>query len=289
MKIGLLAFIASYTADPATIARKCETLGFDALFIPEHPIIPVNHRTPYPAGDGKIPPIYSQMPDPFVSLAFAAAASSKIKLGTGICLVPERDPILLAKEIATLDLYSGGRFIFEIGAGWLADESEIMGVEFKRRWPITRDYVRAMKELWTKPEASFEGEYVKFPAVKHYPKPVQKPHPPIHIGAGGSGLGPNDRALKNVVAIGDGWSPIGITPENIAPELEKLNRLCSEAGRDFSKMTISVYQLASRGDPRPELKRYQQVGVHRLIVSAPSLAPDKAERELEELARTYLN
>jgi probable F420-dependent oxidoreductase len=289
MKIGLLGFIASYTADPGTIARKCEALGFDALFIPEHPIIPVKHRTPYPTGDGTIPSIYSQMPDPFVSLAFAAAATSKIKLGTGICLVPERDPILLAKEIATLDLYSGGRFIFEIGAGWLADESEIMGIEFKKRWPITREYVRAMKELWTKPEASFEGEFVKFPPVKHNPKPLQKPHPPIHIGAGGSGLGPNERALKNVVAIADGWSPIGISPENIAPELEKLKRMCAEAGRDFSKMTISVYQLASRSDPRAEINKYEQVGVHRLIISAPSLAPDKAERELEELARNYLN
>ncbi|MDO8432603.1 MAG: LLM class F420-dependent oxidoreductase [Candidatus Binatus sp.] len=289
MKIGLLAFVTETTVDPGAVARKCESLGFDAIFIPEHPIIPVTHRTPYPAGDGKIPENYSHMPDPFVSLAIAAAATSKIKLGTGICLVPERDPILLAKEVATLDFYSGGRFIFEIGAGWLADESEIMGIDFKKRWPITREYVRAMKQLWTQPEPSFDGEYVKFPPVRHYPKPVQKPHPPIHIGAGGSGLGPNDRALKNVVAIADGWSPIGISPEALVPELEKLKQMCGEAGRDFSKLTISIYQLAAQNDPKPEIARYERAGVHRIIISTNHLEPGRADRELESLARIYLN
>jgi probable F420-dependent oxidoreductase len=288
MKIGLLAFIADYTADPAAVARKCEALGFESIFIPEHPIIPVNFRTKVPGGR-ELPRIYSHMPDPFVSLAIAAGATSRIRLGTGICLVPERNPILLAKEVATLDVFSNGRFIFEIGAGWLAEETEIMGADFAKRWKITREYVRAMKELWTKPEPSFEGEFIKFPPVHHNPKPRQKPHPPIHIGAGGSGLGPNERALENVVAIGDGWSPIGIAPADLAPQLAKLKDMCAQAGRDFRAMEISVYMLANPpGDPRELIKRYADAGVHRLILSVPSLAPDRAERELEAMARAYI-
>ena len=149
MKIGVLAFTNEETPDPATVARKCEELGFESLFFPEHPIIPVEHRTPYPLGDGKIPEPYAHMPDPFITLALAASATKRIRLGTGICLVPERDPIMLAKEVATIDYYSGGRFIFGIGAGWLADETEIMGVEFKKRWEVTQEYVMAMKAPYT--------------------------------------------------------------------------------------------------------------------------------------------
>jgi probable F420-dependent oxidoreductase len=288
MKFGILAFVTETTVNPGPMARKIEQLGFDSLFIPEHPIIPVTHRTPYPAGDGKIPENYSHMPDPFIALTVAAAATSTLKLGTGICLVPERNPILLAKEVATLDFYSAGRFIFEIGAGWLADESEIMGVDFKKRWAITREYVRAMKELWTKVDASFEGEHVKFPPVRHYPKPVQMPHPPIHIGAGGGGLGPNERALKNVVAIGDGWSPVNISAAAIVPELEKLKRLCGEAGRDFSKLAISVYHLSDEIIPKSEIANYQRAGVQRIILAANHLEPARAEKGLEAIARSYL-
>src|SRR5580704_18771240 len=180
MKIGVLGFVASHTATPGAIAQKAEALGFESFCLPEHPIIPVKHKTPYPASaDGVIPDSYARMIDPFVGLALAAAVTKKIGLGTGICLVPERDTIMLAKEVATLDFYSGGRFIFGIGAGWLADETEIMGVEFKKRWEVTQEYVMAMKALWTQTESSFSGQYVRFPKVKSYPKPVQKPHPPI--------------------------------------------------------------------------------------------------------------
>ncbi|MFZ1122385.1 MAG: LLM class F420-dependent oxidoreductase, partial [Candidatus Binataceae bacterium] len=218
MKIGLQAFVTDNTANPANVARKAEALGFDSIFIPEHPIIPIHHRTPYPMGDGTIPEFYAHMPDPFVSLALAAGATTRMKLATGICLVPERDPIVMAKEISTLDHFSGGRFLFGIGAGWLADESEIMGVEFKRRWPMTREYIAAMKELWTKPEPSFEGEFVRFPKVKFFPKPAQKPHPPIIIGAGGMGLN-CERPLKDTVEMGDGWMPLGLTPAQLSTEL----------------------------------------------------------------------
>ena len=164
MKIGIFALLSEMTLDPVSVARRCEELGFESIWVPEHAIIPVHTKVPYPALDGKIPDVYTRFPDPFVLLGMMASVTRTLKLGTAICLVPERHPLALAKEVATLDYYSGGRFLFGIGAGWQAEESEIMGVDFPRRWPITREYVRAMKELWTKPEASFEGRFLKFPA-----------------------------------------------------------------------------------------------------------------------------
>ncbi len=287
MKVGLLAFITDTSASPAAIARKAETLGFDSLWLPEHPIIPVYHRTPYPAGDGKIPENYAHLPDPFVALALAAGATTRIKLGTGICLVPEREPLVLAKEVATLDLYSGGRVLFGIGGGWLADETEIFGVEFRRRWPVTREYVAAMKRLWTASEASFEGRYVKFPPVKSYPKPAQKPHPPVIVGAGGLGAG-NERALHDVVSMGDGWMPIVLTPPQLAEELGKLRRMCGEAGRDYSRIDISMLLMAPGDDPARELREYEAAGAQRLVLTVNALEPGVYERELERFARDYL-
>ncbi len=288
MKIGILGFVASHTAPPGAIAQKAEALGFESFYLPEHPIIPVTHKTRYPlSADGEIPENYAQMIDPFVGLALAAAVTKRIGLGTGICLVPERDPIVLAKEVATLDFYSGGRFIFGIGAGWLADESEIMGVNFKRRWPMTRECVRAMKELWTKPEASFKGEFINFPPVKSNPKPARKPHPPIHIGAGG--IGPSmERALKDTVAIGDGWAPLGLTPDVLAVELGKLKKMCAEAGRDYSKLEISMY-FPAQGDPKRVREQYREAGAHRLIFLLDSPTAGKYEKELEDLAKSWLN
>jgi probable F420-dependent oxidoreductase len=289
MKIGLLAFVTSQTADPASLARKCEVLGFESFYLPEHPIIPVKHKTPYPLSkDGSIPEPYAQMVDPFICLALAAAATKTIGLGTGICLVPERHPIILAKEVATLDYYSGGRFIFGIGAGWLRDESEIMGVDFKQRWPVTREYIRAMKELWTKPEASFDGEFIKFPPVKCNPKPARKPHPPVHIGAGG--VGPHmERALRDTVAIGDGWAPLGLTPDALATELGKLEKMCTEAGRDFTQLEITMYAPQVVGDPKRVREHYREAGAHRLVFLNDSPMVASYERQLEELARAWID
>ena len=218
MKIGILALLSEMTLDPVSVARRCEELGFESIWAPEHAIIPVHTKVPYPALDGKIPDVYTRFPDPFVLLGMMASVTRTLKLGTGICLVPERHPLALAKEVATLDYYSGGRFLFGIGAGWQAEESEIMGVDFPRRWPITREYVRAMKELWTKPEASFEGRFLKFPPVISNPKPAHKPHPPIFIGAGGLNW-KRERAIHDTVAIGDGWMPVTLDPKDLASDL----------------------------------------------------------------------
>jgi probable F420-dependent oxidoreductase len=159
--------------------------------------------------DGVIPESYAHFVDPFVALARASGVTKTIKLGTGIVLVPERHPLLLAKEIATLDLFSGGRFLFGIGAGWLREETQIMGGDFDHRWTQTRESILAMKELWTKPAAEFHGKYYDFPPVKSFPKPAQKPHPPVLLGGGATNV------LQRVVAWGDGWLPNRITPDKL--------------------------------------------------------------------------
>lgn len=294
MKIGVSLFVNERTAKPEQLFRRAEELGFDALIVPEHAIIPVKHKTPYPAGGGEIPDWYSHMPDPFVLLGLAAAVTSRIKLMTGICLVPEHNPLVLAKQVATVDVCSGGRMWFGIGAGWLADETEIMGVEFAKRWPVTRECIRAMKELWTKPEASFEGKYIKFPAVKSFPKPAHKPHPPVLIGANGGAKGP-ERVLRDVVEIGDGWMPLQLKPEKLAENLVTLKKMCADAGRDFSRMDITMFRPFEREDIKRTFEEYEAAGCHRMVVGTEALyrkgvalEPATWEKEMEELARRYL-
>jgi probable F420-dependent oxidoreductase len=292
MKIGILNFVAESTVDPATLARKCEALGFESLFLAEHPVVPTHYTRPdgtRRVPDGKTPEVLCRISDLFVALSFAAAATTRLKIGTGICLVPERPPLLLAKEVATLDLYSGGRLIFGIGAGWLAEESELMGVDFRRRWQMTRECVKAMKQLWTTEESSFEGRWVKFPPVYCYPKPLQKPHPPILIGAGGmqGGFKP-ERALRDTVAIGDGWAPIGLSPEQLAQGLSTLKQLCREAGRDFSQLDITLFSAPGLKEGRHTIDQYRDAGATRMVLFPPPFAPDKAEAELAELAHTYI-
>ncbi|MGH8013075.1 MAG: LLM class F420-dependent oxidoreductase [Candidatus Binataceae bacterium] len=282
MKFGILAWVAAHTAGVAEVARLCEAAGFESFFMAEHPVMPSEIITRLPRGNGKIPDVYAHMMDPFVGLAVAAAVTTRMKLGTGICLVPERDPKLLAKEVATLDLVSGGRFIFGIGAGWLREESRAMGVDFRRRWDITLECIRAIKELWTHDGAEFHGEFVNFPALCSNPKPLQRPHPPIHVGAGG------DRALRNTVTIGDGWAPIALSPLQATVELAKLRRMCDEAGRDFNQLEITVYGPVG-ADAKHAVEEYSQAGVHRLVLMNASLSPERYEAEIESFARTWFN
>jgi probable F420-dependent oxidoreductase len=220
VKIGILAYINENTAPADVVARQAENLGFESIWLPEHPIMSASFKPPQTrvseeayqerAGDW-----YARIPDPFVLLTAAAAATTRIRIATGICLVPEHEPITLAKTVATLDYCSNGRLLFGIGAGGIPEVSRIMGVDFRRRWDVTAEYIRAMKQLWTAQESRFEGEFIRFPPVKCFPKPRQKPHPPIHVGAGG--ITPNYlRALKNTVAFGDGWAPLAVNPQRLA-------------------------------------------------------------------------
>jgi probable F420-dependent oxidoreductase len=203
MHYGVLMFPTDYAIAPHELARAAEERGFESVFFPEHTHIPTSRRSPYPAG-GELPKEYSHTHDLFVALGAAAAATTKIKIGAGICLVVERDPITTAKEVATVDQLSNGRFIFGIGGGWNAEEMENHGTVFTTRWKLLRERVLAMKEIWTKDEAEFHGEFVDFDPIWSWPKPVQKPHPPILMGGG------TNSARQRVVDFCDGWLPIGI-------------------------------------------------------------------------------
>jgi probable F420-dependent oxidoreductase len=291
VKIGILAYINENTAPADVVARRCEELGFESIWLPEHPIMSASFRPPQTpvseeayqdrAGDW-----YARLPDPFVLLTMAAAATTRIRIATGICLVPEHEPITLAKTVATLDYYSNGRLLFGIGAGGIPEVSQIMGIDFRRRWEVTGEYVGAMKELWTSDESSFTGEFVRFPAVKCFPKPRQKPHPPVHIGAGG--ITPDyRRALRNTVAFGDGWAPLAVPPQRLAQDLNTLRELCARAGRDFSAIEISIFFPIEQPDARETIRAYEDAGAHRLVFNLWS--PQTNDPALEELARLYID
>ena len=222
----------------------------------------------------------SDIADPFLALARASAVTTTLKLGTGICLVPERNPLLLAKEIATLDYFSNGRVLFGIGAGWLQEETEIMGGDFAHRWSQTREAILAMKELWTKEEAEYHGTFYDFPPVRSFPKPAQQPHPPVLLG----GLARN--VFQRVVAWGDGWMPIRVTPEEVKMGRATLDALAAAAGRDPSAIDITVFGQTS--DPEA-LQRFAEAGANRVIVRLPTTLSEAALTELEQMAARVLS
>lgn len=261
MKIGVFEFCIDRSVDPAVIAKRAEELGFASYWVPEHPIVPVKTTSPYPASDdGLIPDEYGRITDPFVSLARASAVTTKIELGTGICLVPERNPLELAKEVATLDHFSGGRFIFGIGAGWLREETEIMGGDFDHRWGQTKDAVLAMKELWTKDEAEYHGKYYDFPAVRSFPKPAQKPHPPVYMG------GSSKYVFKRVVEWGDGWMPVLSPVEDIKAGRQRLNEMAEAAGRDPKEISVLAFGFPEKFRTRAAMDELAAAGVDQATV-----------------------
>lgn len=280
MKVGIFHYLSTaYSIDPAVLAKRAEELGFDSVWLPEHPIFPVTTVSPFPLG-GPIPHFYAEIIDPFVGLARASAVTQTIKLGTGICLVPERNPLLLAKEIATLDHFSGGRFIFGIGAGWVKEETEIMGGDFAHRWTQTQEAIMAMKALWSKEEAEYHGRYYDFPPVRSFPKPAQKPHPPIFLG---SVTSPN--VFKRIVAWGDGWMPVGVSLEQIKHGREALNELAAQAGRDPRSIQIVAFFVP----PDPEaLKAFEDAGADAALVALETSGEKEALRKLEEIALRVL-
>ena len=262
MNVGVFHFATPDTARPVDVARKAEALGFESLWMGEHPIIPVQTSTPYPlTEDGKIPDFYSRLCDPFMGLSAAAAVTEKLKLGTGVCLVTERNPILLAKEIATLDHNSNGRVLLGVGAGWLKEEVEILGASFPRRFLHLRERVEAMRELWTKDEAEYHGQVVDFPAVRCIPKPVQKPYPPVLLGAHG------EKGLQRVARWADGWCPLAPKPDELRANLKTLKQLMDDAGRDFQQLRVSVFLGMQDGTPCADLiKHYEDAGAERVII-----------------------
>ena len=283
MDIGVFFFTSGESADPAIVAKKAEDLGFASIWAPEHPVLPVHTTVGYPAApDQPIPRTVGIISDPFVALARASATTTKIKLGTGICLVPERNPLLLAKEIATLDHYSGGRFLFGIGAGWQKEETEIMGGDFLRRWTQTRDSILAMKELWTTDESEYHGKYYDFPAVKCFPKPAQKPHPPVLLG------GSAKNVFKRTVEWGDGWMPVSVSPKTIKQGRETLNELATAAGRDPASISVMAFGQPGQLRKKENLEGLEEAGAEHAIIWLNKFNEAEVIDELETLAAELL-
>src|SRR5712671_866692 len=251
MRIGACYFPTDYGINLAELGRALEDRGFDSLFVPEHTHIPVSRKSPFPGG-GELPKRYAHTHDPFVGLAFAAAATKKLTIGTGICLVPQHEPIVTAKAIASLDQLSGGRFVFGIGGGWNVDEMENHGARHATRFKLMRERVLAMKALWTEKEASFHGEMVNFDPVWSYPKPAQKPHPPILLG------GETDYTLRRVVEYCDGWFPRPGRGFEIVEQLRRLHRMAEDKGRDPKTLSTSVFRAPPE---KPVLDEYRAAGV----------------------------
>ena len=279
MKVGVNVSVNSNTMDIGAIAKKAEELGFESIWMAEHPIIPVHTTSKYGGTpDGSIPESMSDMADPFICLAIASATTSKIMLGTSICLVPEHNPLVQAKQIAALDFHSGGRFIFGIGTGWLREETEIMGGDFDHRWTQAREAIEAMKELWTKDEAEYHGRYYDFPPVRVFPKPVQKPHPSVFLG------GAAKNVFKRVATYGDGWMPVRATPDGIKAGRASLDELADAAGRDPKNIEILIYGASSRD----EIKQMEEAGATMATVRLPSTESGQALPGLEKLAEEML-
>ena len=275
MRIGICYFPTDYGIDIRELACAVEERGFDSLLLPEHTHIPTSRRTPFPGG-GELPKCYSHTHDPFVALSFAAAATTKILLGTGICLIPQRDPIVTAKCVASLDRLSNGRFLFGIGGGWNVDEMENHGARYETRFKLLRERILAMKALWTQEEAAFHGEMVNFDPVWSYPKPAQRPHPPILLG------GWSDYTVERVVEFCDGWLPLAKSGFKGKEAVARLRQAASAAGRDFSTLSINIFA------PPPDeaiLAEYREAAIQRSFLLIPDLTRDEILVMLDKYAR----
>jgi probable F420-dependent oxidoreductase len=274
MRVGAFYFPADYGINMAELARALEDRGFDSLFVPEHTHIPASRKSPFPGG-GELPKRYSHTHDPFVALSFAAAATKKLKLGTGILLVPQHEPIVTAKAIASLDQLSGGRFVLGIGGGWNVEEMENHGAHYKTRFKQMREHVLAMKELWTKEEASFNGEFVKFDRVWSWPKPAQRPHPPIILG------GETDHTLRRVIEYCDGWFPRPRGGFDCVQGVTRLRQMAEKAGRNPSTLTTIVFGAANDAKV---LESYDKAGIQSALLSIPDDSRDEILRYLDKIA-----
>ena len=274
MHIGAMIFATDYSIRTDELAIAMEERGFESLFLPEHTHIPTSRKSAW-AGGPDLPKDYWHTHDPFVGLAYAAAVTKKLKLGTGICLLAQREPIVTAKSVASLDMMSGGRFIFGIGGGWNVEEMEDHGVQYKTRFAQMRENVLAMKALWTQEEAAFHGDFVNFDDCWAYPKPAQDPHPPIILG------GETDYTLRRIVEYGDGWLPRARHGFDAAENMARLARMAEAGGRDASEFSVSVFGAP---DDKAMLDGWAEAGVTRALLTLPSEPRDDALRRLDRYA-----
>ncbi len=272
MHHGVMMFVTDYSMGPSELAVAAEERGFESLWLPEHSHIPASRRSPWPGGP-ELPKTYYDVMDPFVALGAAAAVTSTIKLATGICLVVQRDPIQVAKEVATLDQISGGRFLFGVGAGWNAEEMEDHGTDFATRFELMRERVLAMKAIWTEDEAEYHGGYVDFDPMMAWPKPAQKPHPPVLVGGG------FPHGARRAIDFGEGWMPIGGRDLDIAELVPRFRQMAAEGDREPDDFPVTAY--GAKADANL-VARLGDAGVDRVVYGLPSA---KAEEVLPILDR----
>lgn len=270
MKVGFVMIATAQSGPLPVLARRAESIGLDSLWVPEHPVIPRGDLTPYPFG-GPLPEHYGRWVDPFIALTVAAGVTERIKLATGICLLPEREPIVTAKVVASLDHYSGGRVILGIGAGWLREETEVMGARFATRWQRMRECAEAMRTLWTEESPAYAGKQIAFPPVRCEPKPVQPGGPPFLLGGHG------EKSLQRIARHYDGWCPLARDPDGYRREAEELRDLTRQAGRDPAQLQFSPFVDPEEGRISTDtLRAYAEAGVDRIVMFSQGLVEDVA-------------
>ena len=273
MRFSVTIFLTDQTIGAADMARETEARGFHGLYLPEHTHIPTSRATPAPMGE-PLPHYYQRCVDPFVALATAAAVTTRLRLGTGICLLAQREPIVTAKQAATLDMVSGGRFTLGVGFGWNREEAEDHGVDFDQRREVVREKVLAMRALWQDDEASFSGEHVQFQPSWQWPKPVQQPRLPVWLGVG---AGP--RNFAHLAEYADGWIPIG--GRKLAEAVPHLREAFSAAGRDMADLDIVPF---GSSPDRAKFEHFAEMGVTEVVANAPSGGPDEVLPFLDRYA-----
>jgi probable F420-dependent oxidoreductase len=276
MEFGAAIFFTDYSMAPVELGIALEERGFESLWAPEHSHIPLSRRSPFPQG-GDLPKKYYDVMDPFVTLSAAAGATARLKVGTGVCLVVQRDPIQTAKQVATLDQISGGRFLFGIGAGWNAEEMADHGTDFDSRFEVMRERVEAMKAIWTKSKPEYDGKFVKFPPMMTWPKPAQKPHPPVIVG------GAFPYGARRAIAYGDGWVPHARRPAygEVLALLPEFRKMATAAGRDPASIPVTIFGVAEDADA---IRRYRDAGVARALFNLPAAKADEVLPVLDRCA-----
>src|ERR1700727_3037349 len=267
LKFGAAMFFTDYSMTPGELGKTLEERGFESVWAPEHSHIPLSRKTA-PAGGGELAKKYYDTMDPFVTLTMAAAATKTLKVATGVCLVAQRDPIQTAKLVASIDQVSNGRFLFGIGNGWNQDEMENHGTVFTQRHKLARERVEAMKEIWTKSKPEYHGEFVNFDPMMTWPKPVQKPHPPVIVG------GAFPYGAQRAIRYGDGWVPHASRPEygDVSDFLPQFRQMAAEAGRDPASLPVTMFRVVEEVD---RLRHYRDIGIARVVITLPSAKADE--------------
>ena len=277
MQFGAAMFFTDYSMTPAELGPALEERGFESLWVPEHSHIPVVRTTEFPGG-GKLPRPYFDIMDPFIVLTVAAASTRTLKVGTGVCLVNQRDPIQTAKLVASIDQVSNGRFLFGVGNGWAKEEMEDHGTVFATRHTLSRERIEAMKLIWTEEKPEYHGEFVNFPPMRTWPKPVQQPHPPVIVG------GAFPYGARRAVRYGDGWIPTAARSGSgdIGDILRQFREMAAEAGRDPESLPVTLFRVTEDAEL---LRRYRDMGVARAVISVPAAKPDEILPLLDRWAK----